>query len=78
VGGNVVFTPTANFNGPAALPTVRTTAAAQRLRRVDVTVTTVNDAPVANPDAASAPIDTPLLKINVLGNDTGTEAIHSR
>jgi hypothetical protein len=30
VGGNVVFTPTANFNGPAALPTVR-----QRRRHSD-------------------------------------------
>jgi hypothetical protein len=51
-GGNVVFTPTTQLNGPASFYTVSDgnggTATA-----VDVTVTPVNDAPVANADLSA-------------------------
>jgi T1SS-143 domain-containing protein len=41
---------------------------------VTITVTGTNDAPVANADGASTPINTPLTNINVLGNDTDPDA----
>ncbi|HEX8170479.1 MAG TPA: Ig-like domain-containing protein [Thermoanaerobaculia bacterium] len=67
-GGNVTFTPDANFNGTATFDyTVTddgTTSGAADPKTssatVTVTVTEVNDAPVANADAKSAVEDTPL------------------
>ena len=70
-GGNVSYTPPANFTGQATINytisdgTGRTDSAA-----VTVTVTGQNDPPVANNDMASVAEDTISNVINVTANDT--------
>ena len=74
VGGNVVFTPTANFNGPASFTyTVIDGNGGVSTATVNLAVNPVNDNPVANPDAASTPINTLLASIVVLANDTDVD-----
>ena len=70
VGGQVVFTPTANYNGPASFTyTVSDGQGGSATATVSVNVTAVNDAPVASNDVRSTPINTPLTSVVVLGND---------
>jgi len=74
VNGNVTYTPAANFNGTATLPysicdNGTPLPALCATASLIVTVTPVNDPPVANDDNASTPEDTPVI-INVLSNDT--------
>ncbi len=73
VGGNVVFTPNANFNGTASFTYVVSdgnggfdTAA------VSINVVAVNDAPLANNDSVAVVEDTPATG-NVLDNDSDIE-----
>ncbi len=68
--GDFVFTPAADFNGavPAASYTV-SDGSASSSATLTLSVTPVNDAPVAVDDVAAARINTPLTNIDVLGND---------
>ena len=75
VTGEITFTPNADFNGTTTFtysvcdlgtPIYCDTAT------VTVTVTPVNDAPVANNDTPSTPEDTPVT-INILANDTDVD-----
>ncbi|MBG1263698.1 cadherin-like domain-containing protein, partial [Nostoc commune] len=61
VGGNVVFTPTANYNGPASFTyTVSDGNGGFSTATVNVTVTAVNDAPVDGNETNSVTEDTTL------------------
>jgi Ca2+-binding RTX toxin-like protein len=71
-GGNVVFTPAANYNGPASFTyTVSDGQGGTSTATVDVTVAAVNDAPVAVDDSVDATEDTPLVltAASLLAND---------
>jgi hypothetical protein len=68
--GTITFTPNANFNGPTTITyTISDGRGGTSTATVNVTVTPVNDPPVANNDSAATPEDTPVT-INLLGNDT--------
>jgi large repetitive protein len=68
--GTVTYTPNANFNGTDTISyTISDGAGGFSSATVTVTVAPVNDAPVANPDAATTPEDAP-VRIPVLANDT--------
>jgi hypothetical protein len=55
-GGNVVFTPTPNYNGPASFTyTIIDGNGGTATARVSLTVSAVNDAPVVVNDSASTP-----------------------
>ncbi|MFT3666276.1 Ig-like domain-containing protein [Piscinibacter sp.] len=74
VGGNVVFTPAANYHGPASFTyTVSDGNGGTSTATVAVTVASVNDAPVAAPDAASTAINVALPAIDVLSNDSDAD-----
>ncbi|HLP96315.1 MAG TPA: Ig-like domain-containing protein [Saprospiraceae bacterium] len=78
-GGSVTFTPNAGFNGTATaeyrvcdngtpLP------ALCDLANINVTVDAVNDPPLANPDYATTPEDSP-VSFNLTANDTDTDGM---
>jgi VCBS repeat-containing protein len=70
VGGSVVFTPDADYNGPASFTyTVADSHGATSTATVNVAVLPVNDAPAGIADVASTPEDTPLAG-NVHANDS--------
>lgn len=71
VSGVVTFTPVLNFNGTATIQyTVEDNIGVRsEPATITVTVTPVNDPPVANNDNATTPEDTP-VQINVIANDT--------
>jgi len=74
--GNVVFTPDANYNGPASFTyTVSDGQGATTTGTVNVNVAAVNDAPVAGADTVNATEDTPLVlaAATLLGNDTDAD-----
>ena len=72
-GGSVTYTPAANFNGTDAFTyTVSDGNGGTDTGAVSVTVSAVNDAPVAVDDTAGTPEDT-AATISVLGNDTDVE-----
>jgi hypothetical protein len=75
-GGNVTFTPTANFNGTASFTYTVSDGTATDSGLVTVTVAAVNDAPVAVDDARSTNEDTPLIMTvaSLVGNDTDVDA----
>jgi len=76
VGGNVVFTPAANYNGPASFTyTVSDGQGGTSTATVNLTVTPVNDPPVAVNDSATTAEDTPvtLTPATLLGNDTDAD-----
>ncbi|UUZ55160.1 tandem-95 repeat protein [Massilia sp. H-1] len=61
VGGNVVFTPNANYNGPASFTyTVADGHGGTSTATVNVNVSAVNDVPVAVADQVGGTEDTPL------------------
>ena len=69
-GNNIVYRPEPNFNGQEAFNyKVADSQGATSIATVRLTVKPVNDAPVAKDDAATTPVNTPIV-INVLGNDT--------
>src|SRR5262249_54438740 len=74
--GNVVFTPAANYNGPASFTyTVSDGQGGTATATVNVNVAAVNDAPVAGNDTVSATEDTPLVlaPAALLGNDSDVD-----
>ncbi|HZF35194.1 MAG TPA: Ig-like domain-containing protein [Candidatus Angelobacter sp.] len=71
VSGNVVFTPATNYNGPASFTyTVSDGHGGTSTATVNVTVNSVNDAPVANKDSGSVAEDGVLNGTTVLANDS--------
>jgi VCBS repeat-containing protein len=71
--GSVHYVPAANYNGPDSFSyTIQDTAAATDSATVNVTVTPVNDQPVAVNDAVSVNEDTSTA-INVVANDTDAD-----
>ncbi|MBC7908717.1 MAG: cadherin-like domain-containing protein [Rhodospirillaceae bacterium] len=73
VGGNVVFTPTANFNGAASFSyTVTDGFGGTATATASVAVSAVNDGPVAVADSLTTAEDTALViaPASLLGNDS--------
>ena len=73
--GSYVFTPVLNYSGavPVATYTMKDSQNATASSTLTITITPVNDAPVANPDTNSTPEDTPLVvnaATGLLANDT--------
>jgi VCBS repeat-containing protein len=74
VGGNVVFTPAANYNGPASFTyTVSDGNGGTSTATVNLAINPVNDVPTANADTASTAINTALPSIAVLANDSDAD-----
>ncbi len=72
--GTVTFTPDADFNGNTSFTyTVTDPNGNSDEGLVEITVTPVNDAPVALDDTAGTPLDTPIENIPVLANDTDVD-----
>ncbi len=68
--GSVTYMPARNYNGPDQFSyQVSDGKGGTDTAVVDIVVTPVNDAPVANPDAATVAEDTAAV-INILGNDS--------
>ena len=72
-GGSVTYTPNANFNGSDSFTYTSSDGnGGAAIATVNVTVTPVNDAPVANNDSAATDEDTPVT-VNVVANDSDVE-----
>jgi Ca2+-binding RTX toxin-like protein len=75
-GGNVVFTPAANYNGPASFDyTVSDGHGGTSTATVNVTVAAANDAPVAANNSVNSTEDTPLVlsAAALLANDNDVD-----
>ncbi|WP_420646017.1 tandem-95 repeat protein [Vibrio parahaemolyticus] len=72
VDGKLVFTPAENFNGEATITYIVTDGDLTDEAKVSVTVTPVNDSPVAVDDTTSIQEDT-AVTIDVLTNDTDVD-----
>ncbi|EPM4642657.1 TPA: tandem-95 repeat protein [Vibrio parahaemolyticus] len=72
VDGKLVFTPAENFNGEATISYIVTDGDLTDEAKVSVTVTPVNDSPVAVDDTVSTQEDT-AVTIDVLTNDTDVD-----
>ncbi|WP_373905373.1 tandem-95 repeat protein [Vibrio parahaemolyticus] len=72
VDGKLVFTPAENFNGEATITYIVTDGDLTDEAKVTVTVTPVNDSPVAVDDTVSTQEDT-AVTIDVLSNDTDVD-----
>lgn len=73
--GTVTFTPAAEFSGDAIISYSLTDPdGASDTAEAVVTVTPVNDAPIAEDDVMGTPYNTPIEDIEVLTNDTDTDA----
>jgi large repetitive protein len=59
--GELIYTPVANYNGPATFTYTVTSGGMTETATVNVTITAVNDAPVARDDVGSTAEDTPLV-----------------
>jgi len=72
--GTVTFTPTSNFSGTASGSYVvnDNNGAASNIATITITVSAVNDLPVANNDEVTTPEDTP-TSVSVLSNDTDAD-----
>jgi large repetitive protein len=71
--GVVTYTPTADFSGTATFDYTVSDGAATDTARVTVTVTQVNDGPVAADDAITVAEDAAATIIDVLANDSDLE-----
>src|SRR4029079_15707860 len=72
--GSFTYTPAANFNGTDSFTYTATDGTAvSNVATVTITVTAVNDAPVAVADAATTPEET-AVNGSVLTNDTDVDA----
>jgi VCBS repeat-containing protein len=68
--GTITYTPNANYSGPDSFTyTVTSPAGVTETETVNITVTSVNDVPVANDDSFTTDEDTS-VNIPVLGNDS--------
>ena len=67
-GDNVIFTPTANYSGPASFDYTITDGELTDTTTVSVTINPVNDAPVADDGVASTVEETPVI-IDLSAND---------
>ena len=68
--GTLSYTPDPDYNGPDEITyTVTDPDGNTATSTVAVTVTPVNDAPVANPDAIGTPLDTPVT-LDIVANDS--------
>ncbi|MDW2062518.1 cadherin-like domain-containing protein, partial [Vibrio sp. Vb1076] len=72
VDGKLVFTPAENFNGEATITYIVTDVDLTDEAKVSVTVTPVNDSPVAVDDTVSTQEDTVVI-IDVLPNDSDVD-----
>jgi len=73
---NLTYTPNANFYGSDSFTfKVNDGAADSALATVSITVSPVNDPPVANDDTATIQEDTPTVTIDVLANDTDVDNV---
>ncbi len=72
VGGQLIFTPAANYNGPASFTYTITDGTVTATATVSGTVTPVNDAPVAVNDTFTVAVDASVT-VNVLGNDSDVD-----
>ncbi len=72
-GNTVTFTPTENFNGTATFTYVVTDGVASDTGTVTVTVTAVNDAPVAVGDSGTTNEDAAVTFTALAGNDTDVD-----
>ncbi|WP_445979191.1 tandem-95 repeat protein [Vibrio parahaemolyticus] len=72
VDGKLVFTPAENFNGEATITYIVTDGDLTDEAKVTVTITPVNDSPVAVDDTTSIQEDT-AVTIDVLTNDTDVD-----
>jgi len=72
-GGNLLYTPEANFSGQATVNYTLSDGTDTANGVLTITVSPVNDAPVANPDTATILEDAAATSINVLSNDTDIE-----
>ncbi|HCG7080417.1 TPA: tandem-95 repeat protein [Vibrio parahaemolyticus] len=72
VDGKLVFTPAENFNGEATITYIVTDGDLTDEAKVSVTVTPVNDSPVAVDDTTSIQEDT-VVTIDVLPNDSDVD-----
>ncbi|HCG8276782.1 TPA: tandem-95 repeat protein [Vibrio parahaemolyticus] len=72
VDGKLVFTPAENFNGEATISYIVTDGDLTDEAKVSVTVTPVNDSPVAVDDTVSTQEDT-VVTIDVLPNDSDVD-----
>ncbi|MBE4481809.1 tandem-95 repeat protein, partial [Vibrio parahaemolyticus] len=72
VDGKLVFTPAENFNGEATITYIVTDGDLMDEAKVTVTVTPVNDSPVAVDDTVSTQEDT-VVTIDVLPNDSDVD-----
>jgi len=71
--GSFTYTPAANYNGPDSFSyKANDLTADSNVANVAITVTPVNDAPVANADGATTPEDAPVV-LAVLANDTDVD-----
>jgi VCBS repeat-containing protein len=71
---NLIYTPNANFNGSDSFTfNVNDGTMDSVSATVSITVTPVNDPPVANDDSATTLEDIPIVKIDVLANDTDVD-----
>ncbi|NML27147.1 retention module-containing protein, partial [Zoogloea dura] len=71
--GTLTYTPAPDYNGQTTITyTVSDGKGGTSTTTVTVNVTPVNDPPVARPDAATTPEDTPVT-VSVLGNDSDPE-----
>ncbi len=71
--GTITFTPAPNFNGPTTITyTVSDGKGGTATATVNLTVTPVNDPPVAVPDTAATNEDTP-VRLTPLANDTDAD-----
>jgi Ca2+-binding RTX toxin-like protein len=71
--GTLTYTPDLNYNGPDEITyTVTDPDGNTATSTVAVTVTPVNDAPVANPDTIGTPLDTPVT-LDIVANDTDVD-----
>jgi RNase H-fold protein (predicted Holliday junction resolvase) len=70
--GALLYTPATNYNGPDSLTFSLSDGFLQATGTVSITVTPVNDGPVALDDTTSTPKNTPVL-ISVLANDSDVD-----
>ncbi|MEL0633109.1 Ig-like domain-containing protein [Pseudoalteromonas carrageenovora] len=73
ITNKVRYTPETNYSGPATVTYTVTNGSASTSSTLNITITPVNDAPVANPDTATVLEDAAPTNINVLNNDSDIE-----